>query len=226
MDLDPQLKDLTIGAEALIFPNHVVPQRTPTPFPSQMHSDDSPNDCQNHNHQTHRNGNQSNNSGRLEDCAEYRQRIPRKPLKRPKRFYHLPTPSHDHSAPAVLLQQHAELLESINYDGFMDTSTSTRYGRWDTTLSIHNSANNSRESHNSKNSISSRNSGGSVKERNLTQRRSKEDKGAERKKGRKSELKNVKDKTEGNSEMDVKNATVHNNSGDLNVPLQGGKIEG
>lgn len=40
----------------------------------------------------------------------------------------------------------------------MDASTTGRYGRWDTTLSIHNSANNSRESRNSQ---SSRTSGGS-----------------------------------------------------------------
>lgn len=75
-------------------------------------------------------------------------------MKRPKKFYHVPVKT-DHTLPEVLLQQHAELLELINYDAFMDTLTTGRFGKWDTTLSIHNSANNSRGSKTSKNSGSS-----------------------------------------------------------------------
>lgn len=133
-DLDPTLKDLTEGAEALIFPEPPCPvDGTPTPFlsqniplvPTEMPPPNEP------------------------------RRKPRKPMKRPKRFYHVPVASSVHTLPEVLLQQHAELLELINYDAFMDTSTTGRFGRWDTTLSIHNSANNSRGSKNSKNSGSS-----------------------------------------------------------------------
>lgn len=141
-EVDESLQELTRGAEALIYPDEAIPvQRVPTPFavPDSEFLATKP---------------YSEQFG----PAEPRPRIPRKPLKRPKRFYHAPLPSGEHASPAVLLQQHAELLESINYDAFMDISTTGRFGRWDTTLSIHNSANNSRESKTSKNSGSSKNS--------------------------------------------------------------------
>lgn len=74
------------------------------------------------------------------------------PLKKERKFYHQPIPSGTHTPPEVLLQQHAEMMESVNYDTFMNLSTSGRFGKWDTTLSIHNSSNNSRESKNSRGS--------------------------------------------------------------------------
>lgn len=70
--------------------------------------------------------------------------------RRQKKFYHQPIPSGMHTRPEVLLRQHAEMMDSVHYDVFMDLATSGRFGKWDTTLSIHNSANNSRDSKNSR----------------------------------------------------------------------------
>lgn len=134
-DLDPTLKDLTQGAEALIFPD--LPMRTPTPFPE---TNENPELHENHT---------------ITEPADISTRRKPRPMKRPKKFYHVPVKT-DYTLPEVLLQQHAELLELINYDAFMDTLTTGRFGKWDTTLSIHNSANNSRGSKTSKNSGSSR----------------------------------------------------------------------
>lgn len=75
-----------------------------------------------------------------------------RPLKKERKFYHQPIPSGTHTSAEVLLQQHAEMMESVNYDTFMNLATSGRFGKWDTTLSIHNSSNNSRESKNSRGS--------------------------------------------------------------------------
>lgn len=132
LEVDPKLRELTQGAEELIFPNSQS-KRVPTPFPAEGRNTDTYTEVQ---------------------PEHQRARRPRKP----KRFFHVPVPTSNYTAPEILLQQHAELLESIKYDTFMDTSTTDRYGKWDTSLSLHNSANTSRDSKNSKNSGTSRNS--------------------------------------------------------------------
>lgn len=81
-----------------------------------------------------------------------------RPHKKVKKFYHQPIPSGTHTSAKVLLQQHAEMMESVNYDTFMDLATSGRFGKWDTTLSIHNSSNSSRESRNSRETAGTRKS--------------------------------------------------------------------
>lgn len=58
-------------------------------------------------------------------------------LSATSKFYHQPIPTNEHTPPRKLFQLHAELLQSIDYDWVMDISTSNRFGKWDTTLSIH-----------------------------------------------------------------------------------------
>lgn len=59
-------------------------------------------------------------------------RTPAVPLRQPSQFYHQPL----RVAPHNLHKQHLQMLQAAQYDSFMDTSTSSRFGTLDTTLSM------------------------------------------------------------------------------------------
>lgn len=139
-ELDLEIKELTRGTENLLYEGSPTVQHLTThkPIPGMRIYD---------------------SNGKMYIVDLHGQAVPvsvakiDRPLKKERKFYHQPIPSGVHTPPEVLLQQHAEMMEQVNYDTFMNLSTSGRFGKWDTTLSIHNSSNNSRESKNSRGSV-------------------------------------------------------------------------
>lgn len=156
VEVDPEIKKLTAGTEALLFPGETLAvsshdsfpnsspvERVPTPFPSEL----TPTSFVPGTRIT-----DANNKVYIIDSAGQAVAVlaeqvpPESPHKKPKKFFHSPIPNKRYSRPETLLRSHSEFLEAVNYDSIMDSSTSGRFGKWDTTSTLHNSANNSRGS--------------------------------------------------------------------------------
>lgn len=140
IDYDPEIAMLTQGTESLLFPEEPVkPQSKNVPT----------------SHSTATSQNSFLPGARVVDSAnivyiidaagsavpirqERMQGMPRPLTKKPKKFYHSKGPRNKHTSHEVLLQSHTALLESIKYDSVMDSSSTGRYGKWDTTSTLYN----------------------------------------------------------------------------------------